>query len=344
MKRVFVTTAFLALLALGFEVAREAYFFLTPVDSEILTKTLLIEPGPFIKTSEFLHSEGLIKDPKRFYFLARLMRLSSKVKVGEYRISTEMSPYKILRVITSGKSILHAVKIPEGFNIDQIADVFSAKNLVNREEFVAMARDPRMAKKLGIDQGGLEGYLFPDTYSFTRFTGEAEIIRTMVARFNEVYNREVKFGANRQNMTQHQVVTLASIIEKETGVPMERPIISSVFHNRLKINMPLQSDPTVIYGKKGDKKNITRADLLAVTPYNTYSRKGLPIGPIGNPGKESLLAAIEPASTEFIYFVSRNDGTHYFSIKFSDHNNAVKKFQKDPKARQGKSWRDRLKK
>jgi UPF0755 protein len=166
----------------------------------------------------------------------------------------------------------------------------------------------------------------------------------MVEKFKDVYFREIRTEADKKNMTRHDVVTLASIIEKETGAPEERPIISSVFHNRMQIGMKLQSDPTVIYGKIGDKTNITRTDLVTPSPYNTYTLKGLPIGPISNPGKDSMLAAINPATTKYFYFVSQNNGTHVFTVNYKDHQKAVTKFQLDPAARAGHSWRERLKK
>jgi UPF0755 protein len=253
-----------------------------------------------------------------------------------------MSPYEILKVLMSGKSVLHPVHIPEGYNIDQIADDLAAKKLVDRREFIKLARDPHMAKYLGINDITLEGYLFPDTYSFTHYTGDRVILKTMVDKFKEVYNRDIKKIADANNMSMHDVVTLGSMIEKETGAPEERPIISSVFHNRLKIGMKLQSDPTVIYGKIGDKRNITRRDLVTPTAYNTYTLKGLPVGPIANPGKESMLAAIKPAPSKFLYFVSQNNGTHVFTSNYKDHQKAVSKFQLDPAAREGHSWRERL--
>ncbi len=340
MKKLFHVLFALASLALVVEVIRDSYFFLSPNSPDPSFRIILIEPGNFIKTSDLLYKEGLIKDSKRFFWLARLLRMSSKVRVGEYEVKMDMSPFDILKVITSGKSVLHAVHIPEGFNIDQIADDLASKNLVDRTEFINLAKDTKMAKLLGINDISLEGYLYPETYSFTHFTGERVILKTMVEKFKEVYSREIKFAAERQKASMHDVVVLASMIEKETGAPEERPIISSVFHNRLKLKMLLQSDPTVIYGKKTERMNITKADLLTPTPYNTYTRKGLPAGPISNPGKNSLLAAIEPADTKYLYFVSRNNGTHYFSATYAEHNQAVKVYQQNAAARRGKSWRD----
>lgn len=344
MKKVFLAIFIIGGLAFAAELIRDAYFLFSPNSTDPSFKIILIEPGPFAKTAEFLHKEGLIKDPRRFAVLARIFRFASNVRVGEYEVRMNMSPYQLLRVLVSGKSVLHAIVIPEGYDIDQIADVLTGHHLVTRQSFIQSARDSKMAKLLGINEPTLEGFLYPDTYSFTHFTGERVILKTMVDKFKEVYDREVKFGAEKQGMSMHDVVTLGSMIEKETGAPEERPIISSVFHNRLKLNMMLQSDPTVIYGKNGDKKNITKEDLHRNTPYNTYTRHGLPVGPIASPGKESMIAAIEPADTKYLYFVSRNNGTHYFSGTYSEHSRAVNKFQVDPKARKGKSWRDHNKK
>lgn len=344
MKKVFVAVFLIAGLLLAAEIIRDGIFFLSPNSNDESLKIILVEPGSFAKTAEMLSNEGLIKDPRRFRVISRLLRLSSAVRVGEYEVRMSMSPYQLLKVLTSGKSVLHAVSIPEGWNIDQIADDLAAKNLVVRAEFVKLARDRHMAHLLGVNENTLEGYLYPETYSFTHFTGDRVILKTMVDKFTEVYNREVKFGADKQNLSMHDVVILASIIEKETGAPEERPIISSVFHNRLKIGMKLQSDPTVIYGKIGDKTNITKKDLVTPSPYNTYTLKGLPVGAICNPGKDALIAAIEPARTKFLYFVSMNNGNHVFSGNYADHSKAVQKYQVDPNGRKGKSWRDRLKK
>ena len=317
-----------------------AKFFYTPNSSDPSYKVLLIEPGPFHKTAELLEKQGLLKDAKRFTLIARFLRKGNSVRVGEYEVRSDMSPSELLNVISSGKSVLHPVSIPEGYNIEQIAEEFASKNLVKKEEFEKLARDPHMAKFLGINEPTLEGYLYPDTYSFTIFTGERVILKTMVDRFKEVYNRDIKFGAEKQNVSMHDVVTLASIIEKETGAPQERPLISSIFHNRLKKGMLLQTDPTVIYGKKGNKNNITREDLKIRTPYNTYVIKGLPIGPISNPGRDALIASLEPVKSDYLYFVSKNNGTHYFSSTLAEHNKAVQRFQKDVRARLGHSWRE----
>jgi UPF0755 protein len=329
-------------LVVSVEIVRETVYFFSPASPDDAFKIVLIEPGSFYKNAEALYKEGILRDPRRFSRIVRVLGLQTRVKIGEYEVRLNMSPYQILKVLMSGKSVLHAVHFPEGYNIDQIADDLAAKGLVDRADFIKLARDPHMARFLHIDEPTLEGYLFPDTYSFTHFTGDRVILKTMVDKFREVYNRDVKPLADKKNMSMHEVVTLGSMIEKETGAPEERPIISSVFHNRLKIGMKLQSDPTVIYGKKGDKKNITRVDLVTPNPYNTYTVKALPVGPISNPGKESMIAAVSPADSKYLYFVSQNNGTHFFSSNYKDHLKAVGKYQLDPTARQGHSWRDRL--
>lgn len=344
MKKLFVGLIAIAGILLVGEILWSAFYLFAPNSSDPSYKIILIEPGPLPKTVEFLHKEGLVSDSKRFLLMMRIFRQGNRVRVGEYEVRMNVSPFGLMRILTSGKSVLHAMSIPEGYNIDQIADALAAKRLVNRQEFVKMARDPQMARLLGINEKTLEGYLYPETYSFTHFTGEHVILKTMVEKFKEVYNRDIKFAADKIGMSMHDIVTMACIIEKETGAPEERPIISSVFHNRLKIRMPLQSDPTVIYGKKGDKKNISRKDLTTPSPYNTYNQRGLPVGTISNPGRSALLATLEPADTNYLYFVSRNDGTHYFSSTYAEHAAMVRKFQIDPKAREGRSWRDRLKK
>jgi UPF0755 protein len=187
----------------------------------------------------------------------------------------------------------------------------------------------------------LEGYLFPETYSLTKYTTVKELVQSMVQNFKETYKA---LGTPDTGLSRQELVTLASVVEKETGAPEERPMIASVFYNRLKKGMPLQSDPTILYGiidetgKPTD--NITKADLTHFNRYNTYTVKKLPFGPISNPGREALVAVFHPANTEFLYFVSRNNGTHIFSKTYEEHLRAVRTFQIDPAARAGKSWRD----
>jgi UPF0755 protein len=303
-----------------------------------------VHPGETLtQVADRLQKEGLITDAKRFVYLSRVYVSRGSVRVGEYELRTNMYPMDVLSVITSGKSVERALTFQEGLNRYEMAELFEKNGFGSKEDFLQASENRRLAQQLlGLDIPTLEGYLFPDTYRLNKFTGAVGLVRTMVSKYKTV--RSTLPAEGHGGLNPHQVVILASVIEKETGAPAERPLISSVFHNRLKVGMRLQSDPTILYGildaTKIFKANITRADLHDPTPYNTYTIKGLPIGPISNPGRESLSAALNPQQSEYFYFVSRNDGTHVFSVSYKDHQAAVNKFQLDPSAREGKSWRD----
>lgn len=304
-----------------------------------------VQPGKAFNTiAKDLEDKGLIRNATLFSFYARFKNERGKVKVGEYLLRTNMVPSEILETITSGKSIARSFTISEGLSTYEIADLYEKEGFGTATEFMALTRDPQLIKALlGEQQESLEGYLFPETYMLTKYTDTKTLITNMVKRFLYVYN-EVAPQSEVQGFTRHQIVTLASIIEKETGAPDERFKISSIFHNRLIKKMKLQTDPTIIYGKAEKLGkiviNITRVDLSAPTRYNTYVIPGLPPGPIANPGKDALLAAMKPAKTEYLFFVSQNDGTHVFSEDYKSHELAVKRFQQNAKAREGHSWRE----
>lgn len=294
--------------------------------------------------AKHLKEKSLIKNTHLFLLLARLRGLDHQMKVGEYMLRGTMTPLEVLSVITSGKSITRALTIAEGLNIYEIAEVIDRMEFGPKEEFLKLVKDPALIKSLlGHEADSLEGYLFPETYRITKYEGLKDIISSMVKRFLVVY-QEIAPRQEAMKWTRHQVVTLASIVEKETGAPQERPLIASVFHNRLQKRMRLQTDPTIIYGMAALSgvvpTNISRKDILEPTAYNTYVINGLPPGPIANPGREALLAVVSPASSQFLYFVSRNNGTHVFSETLEKHNAAVREFQLNSKAREGKSWRD----
>jgi UPF0755 protein len=240
------------------------------------------------------------------------------------------------------------VTVREGENTYEIAADLESKNLVRKEVFLGLCRNPKFLRGvLGPDSHAttIEGYLFPDTYFFNKTMSPEEMIREMVHHFNAIWTPAFDTRAKELGMSRFQVLTLASIIEKETGAPQERPLISSVFHNRLHKGMKLQSDPTTIYGIWSRYHgNIHKADLSDPSPYNTYYVPALPVGPISNPGLDSIKAALYPSQSDYLFFVSHNDGTHEFTRSYEEHTNAVKKFQLDPKAREGKSWRDLYKK
>lgn len=320
-------------------------FMSTPGSAE--NKDVIYEVLPsksFMAVARDLELAGVIKSASAFNVYARLTGERSRLKVGEYLLRTEMTPGEVIGVITSGRSVAKAFTVSEGLNIFDIALLVERAGIGSRQEFLGLVRDPAFVKSLlGDSLLSLEGYLYPETYQVTKFMGLRGLIVAMVRRFEAVW-ADIEKDPAFKGWNRHQLVTFASLIEKETGAAFERPMISSVFHNRVRKKMRLQTDPTILYGialESGEMpKNISRADLTRPTPYNTYVIPGMPPGPIANPGRDSMLAAMRPAQSDYIFFVSKNDGTHVFSVTYEDHNKAVRAFQIDPRAREGKSWRD----
>ena len=287
-----------------------------------------IKPGQNLsEISDNLQKKGIIKDSFYFKILVRYKESGKDLKAGEYMLSASKTPLQILSIITKGDVKLYKLTLPEGLNMKEIAQRIEDAGFGTKEKFILLADSEAFAKTIGINQATLEGYLYPETYFFPKNTSQKQVIKAMVKTFNEVYTPELRKLTTDLGFSVHQIVTLASIIEKETGAAKERPLISSVFHNRLKKGMRLESDPTVIYGIKDFNGNITRKDLRTWTPYNTYKIKALPPGPIANPGEMSIKAALYPADTDFIFFVSKKDTTHKFSKTIKEHNRAVRKYQ-----------------
>ena len=300
----------------------------TPCSTATVEQTVTVPPGQGLKaTAADLHDRGIIRSAFKLNLYARIKGYDKKIKAGEYRLRPSYSPREILEIMVSGKVQLYKITIPEGYNLAQIADLLPAAGLGSAHEFLIAAHNSSLVKEHNLSGDSFEGYLFPDTYHFPKGVSPEKILQTMVRRFREVFTSAWEKRARERKMTVHQVVTLASIIEKETGAPSERPIISSVFHNRLKKNMRLASDPTVIYGIEDFDGNLTRKDLERPTPYNTYMKKGLPPGPIANPGAKAIEAALYPADTDYLFFVSKQDGTHHFSKTYQEHEKAVRKYQ-----------------
>ena len=270
---------------------------------------------------------GLISRPRYFILLGQLMNADRAIQAGDYALQTGMRPSAVLARLRSGAVIQIAVTIPEGYTAREIADQLEAQRLMSAELFLATVTDPTLIDQLGIKATSLEGYLFPSTYHATRRTTSEELVRRMVHEFRDATKGLDWTAAGPRKLTPHQVVTLASIIEKETSRDDERPLIAAVFHNRLKRRMPLQSDPTVIYALDGFDGNLRKTDLRVKSPYNTYRVVGLPPGPIANPGLASIEAALHPAPVNYLYFVSKNDGTHVFSATLAEHQKAVARYQ-----------------
>jgi UPF0755 protein len=262
----------------------------------------------------------------------------SSFKAGTYSIEPNMTISDVLETLTNGTPILTRVTIPEGKNMFEIAKKLEAKGITSYKNFIQACRDKKNIKALNIDAPSVEGYLFPDTYKFAPNTPADSVVRTMTNLF---YKKVRDLDFSKTFLEKHEVIILASIVEKETGAKVERPTIAGVYLNRLKKKMRLQADPTTIYGIwEKFNGNLRRNHLLQKTDYNTYKINGLPIGPIASPSLAAIKAVLNPKQHNFIYFVSKNDGTHVFTPTYKEHLKAVDYWQKNYKRREGKSWRD----
>jgi UPF0755 protein len=305
------------------------HFIRTPASSEPAEVVVEVPVGmPVPALSELLHGQGLVRSAGKFRWLVRFKGAARQIKAGEYQLSTGLRPGELLNKIVRGEVRLHQITFPEGYTLKQMAELLEARKLVNAERFIAAATDPPFVHGLDIPATSLEGYLFPDTYRFAKGLPVETVLRSFITMFNQHFGPLQEEQARKLNFTRHQVVILASVVEKETAVAEERPLIAGVFLNRLRRRIRLQSDPTVIYGLKNFDGNLTRAHLQKDTPYNTYTRRGLPIGPICNPGAASIQAVLNPTSTPYLYFVAKKDGTHHFSTNLVEHNAAVLRHQK----------------
>ena len=302
-----------------------------PAQEHPPSKVVVIPDGStFQYVASLLERERLIKSRAAFVLLGKSQSADRKVHAGEYELNPSMTPAEILSKLLNGQVLLRPLTIPEGFTITQIADLVSQQGLTDRAEFLRLAKDRVFVASLGIKAETLEGYLYPDTYKFPRPVKAREVLVAMVEQLRQVVGPDLLARMQELKMTMHEVLTLASIIEKETGSGGERSEISAVFHNRLKKHIPLQSDPTVIYGLPEFDGNLHKKDLSSPSPYNTYRVQGLPPGPIANPGILAIRATLYPSDSRSLYFVSRNDGTHQFSGTLIEHNQAVEKYQKRP--------------
>lgn len=292
---------------------------------------LVIPKGSGVRAiGELLAEKKLLQNDIRFLALVYMSGRSNHLRAGEYSIPFGLRPDQVLRILAEGQTVRHFITIPEGLSMEQIAAIFAAGQWADKERFLELAQDQAFIHGLGLKATSLEGYLFPETYALTRFeVNEEKLLAMMVKRFLQVWS---KTGASTASeLDRHQLITLASIVEKEARLPAERPVIAGVFFNRLKLNMRLQSDPTVSYGIAGFTGPLTKADLRRPTPYNTYVIHGLPPGPICNPGQASIEAVLRPETVNFLYFVARNDGSHVFSATLAEHNRAVQTYQRSGK-------------
>lgn len=273
---------------------------------------------------------GVVRDRLTFRVAVWRSGRSRQLQAGEYRFDRSMSPLGVLDKIARGEVDVVPLTFPEGLTIAEMAQRFHAAGFGPASAFAHAARDVSLIRALDPEAHDLEGYLFPSTYALSRRTDGATLVRLMVARFVAALTPDLRDATRARRLTVRQLVTLASIVEKETGSADERPLVASVYANRLRLGMPLQCDPTVIFAllQRGRYDgNLRRADLQFDSPYNTYRYAGLPPGPIAAPGLASLRAAAAPSSSDYLYFVSRNDGTHIFARSLVEHNRNVQRFQ-----------------
>lgn len=328
----------LLLLVLVFALALAFYGYtsyrsmLQPVDGQNpQTKTVSIPAGASSqKIGEILAGSGLIRNQLAFRIYSKYAGLAGKLQAGDYSLNTNMSVPEIISRISGGEVDTLTFTIPEGYNLKQIIDTLADKGLVDRGKFTELLARGNFKYDFlqGIPQGEkrLEGYLFPDTYRINKGTSEEEIINMMLARFAREITPEFRQKAAALGLTPHQAVTLASIIEREAAKDEERPKVAAVFLNRMKKGMKLESCATVQYALGTNKTRLLYKDLQVASPYNTYKFKGLPPGPIAAPGQASLLAAVNPASVEYLFFVVSEDGEHAFSKTLAEHNRKKAKY------------------
>ena len=315
-------------------------FYALPPERPLPAEIRVEQGDSLAAVARKLSEQKIVSNGFLFSLWARLRGAEKKIHQGLYRFDTPVPPHEVLDRLVSGKGVYLIVTIPEGLTVREIATLLENMGIASKEKFLAAAGDPNLLATLGLQDKGMEGYLFPSTYHFVPGTSEHDMILAMAEQFRKMSLPLLLHGTGDHKLTPHEILILASIIEKETGVESERPLVSAVFHNRLKRQMALQSDPTVIYGIKNFNGNLTRKDLNEPTPYNTYRIAALPPGPICNPSRSSIRAALQPADVSYLYFVSKNDGTHLFSDTIEAHNQAVKTYQPvRPPAPRGKAPR-----
>jgi UPF0755 protein len=301
------------------------YCLLIPPGKGDVVRDVSFPPGSGIrKLAAELKSGGVIRSTWHFVLVTRLRGQAHRLKAGDYRFNDGMTPDIILKKLASGDVDYRKFSLPEGYSIYQAAEILEQKGYFSGAEFLEKCRDRALLASLGVHEASAEGYLYPATYNLSRGGNVEQLISQMVGQFDKKYAEMTAQKGVVEGLSRHAAVTLASLIEKEAVSSEEKPLISSVFHNRLKLGMPLQSDPTAVYGVRAFSGKVTRADIERRSPYNTYLVKGLPPGPIGNPGAEALEAALHPAATKYLYFVARQDGTHQFSRTLEEHNKAVR--------------------
>jgi len=299
-----------------------------PGDGKLVREVDFPKGSSLRRLADELEKGGVLRSARLFTLQARLTGSAARVKAGTYQFNNALTPGEILRKLVAGDVYEKRFAVPEGYSIYQLAEMLESRGLGKKEEFLAACRDPKILAEAGIRGKSAEGYLYPSTYNLVKVSDVREMVRMMTAQFRKVYGERFPALEQGSGMSRSEIITLASIVEKEAVSPEEKPLIASVFHNRLKVGMPLQSDPTAVYGLRAFGGKVTGTDVRRSTPYNTYLIKGLPPGPIGNPGSDAIEAVLKPATTNYYYFVARNDGSHQFSATLEEHNRAVQQYLK----------------
>lgn len=304
------------------------FYYMNSAPRLMQHEIIYVTKGETLNTvAKRLKSLNLIESEKFFIALASLLKMTT-IKPGKYRIEAGFSSYTILKKLYWGDVAKARVTIPEGYNLHQISERLDKKGITKKEDFMYFCSNTPFLHSIGILASSAEGYLFPDTYIFPEESDPKNVIKTMHERLNTVLQKIDLSNMSKFGFDRHKLLTMASIIEKEAKLPQERQYISAVFHNRLKKGMKLDCDPTVRYATKRFTGPIYIADLRNPSPYNTYIHYGLPPTPICSPGKDAIVAALNPANIDYLYFVARNDGSHVFSKTIAEHNRAVLKYQR----------------
>ncbi|MBW2471031.1 MAG: endolytic transglycosylase MltG [Deltaproteobacteria bacterium] len=301
-----------------------------PPDAKTQIEVIIPARASLSAITEILAENKVIQDDVRFSILALLTGSAKKLKAGEYVFESGRRPLEVIERLKKGKVLYRPVTIPEGTEMARIAEILAAAGWSDYDLFLDLVHDPEILADFGIHAANLEGYLFPDTYYLSRGQQTTmEIIRMMVDKHFQVFNELAKNSNDLpMSLTHHEMVTLASIVEKETGLEEERGLVGSVFLNRLAKGMRLQADPTVRYGLKKNNGPLSRDDLKNPSSYNTYKFPGLPPGPITNPGREAIKAVLFPVESDYLYFVAKDDKSHHFSRTLQEHNKAVSRYRK----------------
>lgn len=284
---------------------------------------------------DLLYKNEVISSKWKFQILGTAKEFDKKARAGEYQLNSNMTPLHIISKIQSGEVYLHRLTIPEGYTMKQIAGKIEEAGLGKTENFMILTGDAKLLNKYDIPAATMEGYLYPDTYYFPKGTSERAIMEVMLRQMQSRITPAMRMKAQDMRLNIHEVLTLASIVEKETGKAAERPTIASVFHNRMARGMRLESDPTAVYGVNLQGGGVTASHVRDENPYNTYKINGLPPTPIASPGIDSIKAVLYPADTKYFFFVAKGDGGHVFSTTYEQHQQAVNEWRKLRNGQQG---------